>query len=186
MTLDETDRKIVQLLQDSPETSHREIASQVGLSQPSVSARVKKLREKGHLRIMAGIDLLQSGLTVGKVDILTTDPDLVLRSFSKCPLLLNAYQTTGRTNLTMLFAGEGAGNLQSIVDVHIRRMASVQEADLQVIVRSERPIVQPVAVEAGVCDRTVCGFTCSTCGHYREDLCTGCPASVFYKGTFWR
>lgn len=43
--MDSTDRKIVDLLQDDCRVTQQEIARQVGLSQPSVADRIRKLEE---------------------------------------------------------------------------------------------------------------------------------------------
>ena len=43
MNLDSTDAKILEILQRDGRASHSAIAEQVGLSQPSVHERIKKL-----------------------------------------------------------------------------------------------------------------------------------------------
>lgn len=45
--LDNIDRKIIQILQKNARTQLKEIAAQVFLSSPSVSARIEKLEEEG-------------------------------------------------------------------------------------------------------------------------------------------
>ena len=45
--LDNIDRKIIQILQKNARTPLKEIAAQVFLSSPSVSARIEKLEEEG-------------------------------------------------------------------------------------------------------------------------------------------
>ncbi|HLB68630.1 MAG TPA: AsnC family transcriptional regulator [Thermoplasmata archaeon] len=184
--LDEKDRSIVAFLQTDPEVSHREIAAQVRLSQPSVSARIARLRKMGYLAIQAGVDVSEVGLTLAKVDIATPDPAALLDTFRGCPLLVNAILTSGRANLTMFFVGETAEHLQAVVDVHLRPLADVEILDFQFVTGSIRPWVLPVSMIAGRCDRTQCGFLCPSCRYYREDRCTGCPATIHYKGRFWR
>lgn len=48
--LDETDRKILELLQHDARITHAAIAQEVGLSAPSVYERVKKLEAKGVIK----------------------------------------------------------------------------------------------------------------------------------------
>ncbi len=50
MDLDSTDAKILEILQRDGRASHSAIAEEVGLSQPSVHERVKKLEERGVIR----------------------------------------------------------------------------------------------------------------------------------------
>ena len=45
--LDKIDRKIIQILQKNARTPLKEIAAQVFLSSPSVSARIEKLEQEG-------------------------------------------------------------------------------------------------------------------------------------------
>lgn len=47
MTLDETDAEILRLLIEDAERSYRDIADQVGLTAPTVSERVERLRDLG-------------------------------------------------------------------------------------------------------------------------------------------
>jgi len=183
---DETDREIIRLLQGDPDLSHRGIAKHVGLTQPAVSARIARLRRTGHLRLQAGMDVAAVGLVLAKVDVATPDPQALLDGFRNCPLLVNALFTAGRTNVTLFFVGESPEHLQSVVDVHLRPQPSVHVLDFQLVTRSFRPLILPVSPTANRCDRTVCGYVCSSCRFYREDLCTGCPATVHYKGEFWR
>jgi Lrp/AsnC family transcriptional regulator, leucine-responsive regulatory protein len=48
--IDDTDRKIISILQENARLSNAEIADQVGLTASSVHERVKKLEKKGILR----------------------------------------------------------------------------------------------------------------------------------------
>ena len=45
--LDNIDRKIIQILQKNARTPLKEIAAQVFLSSPSVSARIERMKEEG-------------------------------------------------------------------------------------------------------------------------------------------
>ena len=185
-TPDEKDREIIFLLQEDPELSHRQVAKRVGLSQPSVSARVARLRANGYLKLQVGMDVEAVGLVLAKIDVATSEPQALLDGFRNCPLLVNGFLTSGRTNVTLLFVGESAEHLQAIVDVHLRPLASAQLVEFQIVTRSFRPWVFPVSVTANRCDRTICGYVCPSCRYYQEDLCTGCPATIYYKGRFWR
>ena len=183
---DDVDREMIRLLQADPDLSHRQVAKTVGLSQPTVSARIARLRELGFLRLQMGMDVAAVGLALAKIDVSTPEPLALLDGFRNCPLLVNALFTAGRTNVTLFFVGESHEHLQAIVDVHLRALPGVQVVDFQIVTQSFRPLVLPVSPTANRCDRTVCGYVCSSCRFYREDLCTGCPATVHYKGRFWR
>jgi DNA-binding Lrp family transcriptional regulator len=184
--LDETDRKIVAFLQENPDAVQRDIAGHIGLTQPAISARLRRLRREGLLRVLVGLDPQKAGLLMAKIDVRTTDPQGLMDTFRNCPLLVNAFLALGGTDVSLLMIGESVENLESIVDVHIRPMSGVQSVDLQVVTRVANPLILPKAMAATKCDRTRCGFRCPSCRYYLENFCTGCPATIFYKGTFWR
>jgi len=50
MNIDSIDAKILEALQRDGRASHSAIAEQVGLSQPSVHERIKKLEQRGVIR----------------------------------------------------------------------------------------------------------------------------------------
>lgn len=64
MELDETDTEILQLLLDDARRSYTEIAEQVGLSSPTVSNRVDRLREHGVIQGFT-VDIDRSKLRTG-------------------------------------------------------------------------------------------------------------------------
>lgn len=186
VALDQIDNKIVALLRESPQLTQREIAKRIGLTQPAVSARLRRLREEGLVRFLVGIDSQKVGLLTAKIDVRTSDPQGLIDTFRDCPLLANAYLSLGGTDVSLLMVGESVENLESIVDVHIRQTKGVQDVDLQIVTRAVNPVLIPTLTTPTKCSKTICGFECPACRYYREGLCTGCPASVFYKGKFWQ
>jgi len=184
--LDAMDREIVRLLQSDPAISQRAIARQVGLSQPSVSARIARLKSAGILRLQIGVDPSAVGLHLAKIDVSAVDPQGLIEGFRNCPLLVNALLTLGETNVSLLMVGETLEHLESLVDMHIRPLPGVRRIEFQIITRSTIPLALPIRLDATRCDQTICGFRCPLCKFYKDDLCTGCPATIHYKGRFWR
>ncbi|HIL50486.1 MAG TPA: winged helix-turn-helix transcriptional regulator, partial [Candidatus Poseidoniales archaeon] len=65
--LDETDRRIIEVLERDARTSLRKIAGEVGVALGTVSNRVRKMEEKGIItgyRVMLDSDRVGWGLTV--------------------------------------------------------------------------------------------------------------------------
>jgi DNA-binding Lrp family transcriptional regulator len=54
--LDKKDRIILSLTHDSQETSQGEIAKKIHLSQPSVAIQIKKLKERGFINRLMGVE----------------------------------------------------------------------------------------------------------------------------------
>jgi Lrp/AsnC family leucine-responsive transcriptional regulator len=63
--MDDADSRIVDLLQRNARTTQSELAKAVGLSQPAVAERIKKLEERGVLlRYTARVDAAELGVDV--------------------------------------------------------------------------------------------------------------------------
>ncbi len=185
MDLDEKDRIIVSLFEKNPDISQAEIAEQVGLSQPTVGARIGKLRQSGVISMAAGMSLMKVGLKLAKVDITAKNSVELLNRFKPCPYFMNGLVVSGKENLCVFFIAEDASTLDAIVDKHIRSDPSVVEADLSIVMGSVNEMVQPVRLSVEKGERTPCGLICAECGYYTSGRCLGCCASKAYRGTFW-
>ena len=83
--LDQKDRKIIALLHDNQEISQEEIARQIHLSQSSVAMRIKKLKQKGIIDHIVGVNLNKVGIYVAMVMVTTTNITKILNMFRGCP-----------------------------------------------------------------------------------------------------
>jgi Lrp/AsnC family transcriptional regulator, regulator for asnA, asnC and gidA len=61
ISLDDADRKIIELLQSDGRRAYGSIAEEIGLSEAAVRRRVQRLRDAGALQIVAVTDPLQMG-----------------------------------------------------------------------------------------------------------------------------
>jgi Lrp/AsnC family leucine-responsive transcriptional regulator len=183
--LDEKDRKIVSLFERDPEISQVEIAEQVGLSQPTVGARINKLKQSGVISATAGMDLMKVGLKLAKVDITTKNSIGVLGQFKACPCFLNGFVVSGKENLSLFFIAEDISTIEAIVDKHVRGHPAVTDVDLGIIIKAVNDLVLPVKLNVEKGDKTPCGADCGECDYYKSGRCLGCCASKAYKGAFW-
>jgi Lrp/AsnC family transcriptional regulator, leucine-responsive regulatory protein len=72
--IDETDREILQIVQENARTSNAEIARRVGMAPSAVFERLRKLEERGVLmEFPARLDARQLGLGVVAFVFVTTD-----------------------------------------------------------------------------------------------------------------
>ena len=97
--LDETDRRIIEVLQRDARTSLRKIAGEVGVALGTVSNRVRKMEEKGIItgyRVMLDSDRVGWGLTV--VIGLRINKGLLIEiqeKIAKDPRVYGVYDVTG-------------------------------------------------------------------------------------------
>jgi DNA-binding Lrp family transcriptional regulator len=183
--LDDKDRKIVALFEKNPDVSQVEIAEQVGLSQPTVGARIGKLKQSGVISTVAGMNLMKVGLKLAKVDVTTKNSIEVLGQFKTCPCFLNGFVVSGKENLCLFFIAEDISTIEAIIDKHIRSNPSVMDVDLSFVVTTINDLILPVRLNVQKEDKTPCGFDCDECDYFTTKRCLGCAASTRYKGTFW-
>jgi len=183
MKLDPKDRTIITMYARDPQISQDDIARKIGLSQPSVAVRIRKLRENGAIVTQTGINPLKMGLSMAKVDIATTNTLLLLNMFRNCPFFANGFTVSGKHNLSMLFVGENIATLEAIVNNHIRAHESVTDVDFNLFIDAEKDFIVPVELTTDVLDVPPCGIhlDCRDCPSFSRK-CTGCPATGKHRG----
>jgi len=183
--LDQKDRKIISLLHDNQEISQEEIAKIVHLSQPSIAIRIKKLKERGIIDQIVGVNLNKVGIYVAIVTVTTTNTTKILNMFRNCPFFLNGFVISGKENLLLLFAGEDLASLESMIDWRIRPNEDVQSADFTIVISSIKDFVMPIKITERPLSKPPCGIEYEGCQAFDENRCFGCPATSRYKGVFF-
>jgi DNA-binding Lrp family transcriptional regulator len=184
MNIDEKDKAIISLYAQNSNISQDEIAKKIGLSQPSVVMRIKKLRKLGAIESQTGINPLRMGLYVAKVDISSNDTQEILNMFKNCPYFANGFTISGKHNLSLFFVSENIATLESIINSHIRSNKTVTDVDFNIVISSEKDFVVPLVFTHDVVDVPPCGIhtECESCMSYKGKKCMGCPATGNYQG----
>jgi DNA-binding Lrp family transcriptional regulator len=180
--IDDVDRKILHLLSEKPELSQVDLAEQLKISQPGISARIHKLKKTGVLAHLIGMDVKKAQLFLAKLDMVTTDTEGVLDFLEKCPLYLNSFLTSGRYNLTVLMMGENMRSIVSCVDSYLRPNPIIKEMEFSLVVTPIRDFIVPLKPSLNKKKITPCEKDCSNCTLYTNNRCLGCPASTNYRG----
>ena len=185
--LDKKDRTILSLTYNNQEISQEGIAKKLHISQPSVAARIKKLKDRGLIEQIIGVNLNKVGLKVAMVRLTTTNTEKILNMFRDCPFFLNGFIISGKDNLVLLLVGDDMASLESIIDSHIRPDKDVQSVDFDVIITSIKDFVIPINMPTEALYKPPCGLDhkCEECYAFKTNRCFGCPATGKYKGTFW-
>jgi len=185
--IDKKDRTILSLLYENKDISQEEIAKKINLSQPSVAMRIKKLRERGIIDEISGVNLNLVGLYVAQVIVRSTNPNKILGLFKDCPFFINGFIVSGQNNLLLMFAGEDLASLEAVIDGHIRADKDVQSADFNIVISSIKDYITPLKTLSKPLKNPPCGSNrkCVDCSAYKENRCFGCPATALYKGVFW-
>ena len=183
--LDETDRKIISLLAENPDLSQSAIACQLEMSQPTIYARMKRLRNSGTIAHVVGINLKNVKFYIAKVEMTAKDPWKVLDFFKNCPMYLNGLITSGRHNLCLFFVSEKLQAIESCINRHIRRNPNVVDVEFNVVITPAKDLIAPVKLWNEKGAKSPCGKRCTEQPCYPSEKCLGCPATIFYKGTLF-
>jgi Lrp/AsnC family leucine-responsive transcriptional regulator len=182
--MDFTDRRIVDLMRTNPDITQASIAHELGLSQPSVAARINHLKGSGVLVSRVGLNLHELGMVVGDVTLSVQAPHELLSSFAGCPCFVGGCTTSGEQNALLIFAAEDISSLQGIIDQHVREYPRVVNVRFKVLNGLDSfgycPALCPERKELAPC-----GARCSQCSQYKAGDCYGCPATFDYRGSFW-
>ena len=137
MTFDETNAKILALLQRDSSLTNEAIGSEVNLSPTAVIKRVKKLRDSGVIEATVAVLSLQSaGPIVAALVLCSFDPDgaATIDQFAQTllsrPEITNAWVVTGEVDVVLLV-------LTRTVDEYDQRMRELQEAHPQLKERTD-------------------------------------------------
>lgn len=87
-----------------------------------------KLKQKGALAHVVGMNLKKVDLYMAKVDVIANNTSSVLDIFKDCPYFLNGLIVSGKHNLCLFFVGEDIATLEAIVDGHLRSNPLVRGA----------------------------------------------------------
>jgi DNA-binding Lrp family transcriptional regulator len=183
--LDGKDKKIITMLSENQDVSQDEIAKEIKLSQPSVAMRIKKLKERGMVEQIIGVNLNKVGIYVALVFIRTTNTTKILNMFRDCPFFLNGFVISGEKNLMLLMSGEDLASLESIIDERLRPDKDVQSAEFNIVISSIKDFIMPLKMVERPLKNPPCGIEYKECQAYYENRCFGCPATSRYKGSFW-
>jgi Lrp/AsnC family transcriptional regulator, leucine-responsive regulatory protein len=119
-TLDEIDRRLVTALQADARLSYRALGRQIGLSQPAVADRVRRLEESGVLTgYRAGVDRGRAGLPVTAFLRVTCTGDkfrAVHRLAEDLPAVLECHHVTGEACFVVKVAAADLAGLERTID----------------------------------------------------------------------
>lgn len=188
LDLDKRDREILSLLEKHPEMSQNDIAEKLKISQPSVSARIHKLKQKGALSHVVGMNLKKVNLYMAKVDVIASNTSSILDIFKDCPYFLNGLIVSGKHNLCLFFVGEDIATLEAIVDGHLRNNPLVRSAEVSIVITPLKDLILPVKMSFDTSNVPPCGhgYNCKDCVHHISDRCLGCPVTNSYNGNIWK
>ena len=137
--LDAIDWRIIEALQDDGRASLSSLGKKVGLSQPAVSERVKRLEARGVIegysaRInfrAVGLDLL----AIARIKTTFANLQACLKLFASMPEILEVHRVTGEDCLIVKVLVPRAEQLEAVID----RLAKYGSVTTSIVLSSQPP-----------------------------------------------
>jgi Lrp/AsnC family transcriptional regulator, leucine-responsive regulatory protein len=160
LDIDETDKKIIALLQNDPEMTHSDIAEKVHKSQPAVGARIIKLKRKHLLKEIIGAEFKELDLKLARIDIFAKNVPTLWKRFYDCPYITNCFKVTGEYNLSVEIVAPDVKSIDLFVDNCLRKEESIINIRTNFIIDSMRKYIVPLSFEIEKYELYGCSFEC--------------------------
>jgi Lrp/AsnC family transcriptional regulator, leucine-responsive regulatory protein len=158
--LDDRDNIILSMIQKEPMISQEEIAAKIKLSQPSVGARIRKLRERGVLHTINGVNFKVVDLKLAKIEVMSTDTNAIIDQFKNCPFFVNAMTLSGKYNLCLFFMATDIESLDKLVTCHLRTNPMVKDMEMNIVISTTKDFVMPLNINFDEAEKMGCGNKC--------------------------
>ena len=138
MSLDPIDYRILDLLQRDARTTQSEIAAEVGLSQPSVADRIRKLDESGAVAgYVARLDPRLLGNDIRAfVGVRIAHPrhhDAFIRGVLEIPEVLECHRVAGVESYILKIVTRNTETLDELISGTLRRLAGVTRTQTTIV-----------------------------------------------------
>jgi len=134
--IDKRDVELLNLYMQNPQYSQSEVAQLMKLSQPSINARIARLKQKGILSFSSGINFNQTHLVLVRVDFSAKNPKELLDRIKNCSFFVNAFNVSGKQNLSLFLACEELKKAEEIVNKHLRTNQDVSDITMTILTSS--------------------------------------------------
>jgi Lrp/AsnC family transcriptional regulator for asnA, asnC and gidA len=127
--LDDTDNAIIELLRADGRLPYRAIARELGLTESTVRARVRRLEESDTMRVVAVTDIEAAGFTmllaIG-VQVENRSPEQVAREMATIPEVFSVNVVVGAHDVEILVVAEDQAALTQLITGRLAEVAGVR------------------------------------------------------------
>jgi Lrp/AsnC family leucine-responsive transcriptional regulator len=147
--LDQHDERILSELQSEARITMAELGRRVGLSQPAVTERVRKLETSGIITgYHATVDPARLGYSIrAMVRVGRFDYNRLMKCIEATPEVINAYNVTGEHSWLLEIVVTDVGHLDQV----LRPFCSLADTSTSLVLniaRERSPVSTPAAVQA--------------------------------------
>ena len=137
--MDETDEKIIRILQADSRKAFVEIANEIGLSESAVRRRVKNLLDRMIIKrftIELGASDKTSAITLISVAS-TADSSAVSKELMNLNGVKVVYEITGQYDIVAIIAAPAIADINKCID-DVRKIEGVSDTDTVIILKTMR------------------------------------------------
>lgn len=138
-TLDQTEKKIVLLLQQDGRMPLGEIARRAGISEPTARKKLAALQDSGQLRVRASVDPAHLGYEAAAVigiDVERQQIEAVARRLTEYPFVESVSVTTGPYDLMIRACFETVRDLHDFVLVELGSVEGIKDSQSFLVMRN--------------------------------------------------
>ncbi|MCK4369743.1 MAG: Lrp/AsnC family transcriptional regulator, partial [Candidatus Lokiarchaeota archaeon] len=157
LSIDEADKKIIEMIEENPGITHSDIAKEIEKSQPAVGARILKLERKHLLTKQVGFNIKKVDIKVAIVYISTKDVEAIVKKIVNCPFINHAFKISGEFNLLCFIAASDLQTIEKLVDLCFRRDDNVINVKTNILIESIHDFVVPIDFQIENFDGRYCG-----------------------------
>ena len=135
--IDETDEKIIRIMQADSRKAFVDIANEIGLSESAVRRRVKNLVDSGVIKrftIELGASDKTSAITLISVSS-SADTSAVSQRLMKLAGMEVIYEITGQYDIAVIIAAPAIGEINKCID-DIRKIEGVSDTNTVIILKT--------------------------------------------------
>lgn len=142
--IDEIDRAIIKKLTQNPTITHSDIAKDLNRSQPAIGQRIKKLQERNIISTQIGVNFKLVDMILVKVELITKNPEEIVKMANNCPFIINALKLSGEYNFMIFIAANSLKKINNVIDFHFRNKNYISMVKMDLVVGYAKDFILPV------------------------------------------
>lgn len=161
LKIDDSDKKIIEMIEKNPDITHSDIAKEIEKSQPAVGARIIKLERKHLLTKQVGFNVKEVDIKVAIVYVSTKDVEEIVKKIENCPFINHAFKISGEFNVLCFISASDLQTIEKLVDLCFRRDPNVINVKTNILIESIHDFVVPIDFQIENFDGRFCGPSCN-------------------------
>jgi Lrp/AsnC family transcriptional regulator for asnA, asnC and gidA len=138
MKIDQTDCKIIELLQKDGRMPNTMIAKKLGISEATVRSRLNRLTKEEYIQIVAVSNPLKLGFEIVgmlKIDVDIKKLDAVSKALSKIDQIWFVVHTTGSSEIYAEFNAKSIDDLNDFISQKVNKIDGLLKTEISLVLK---------------------------------------------------